>query len=89
MIEKGFGGDDLFTKNSKVKEILEIEGILPLVEERIGKKIPPALLAMGKGMTLEKVGKLIKLSEEEMADALEELNEAVKALKEKNEGKKK
>lgn len=72
----------MFTKESKVGEVLKIEGIIPIVEKRIGKKIPLPMLKMGKGMTLAKVAQLLNLTEKEIDEALEELNAAAKGLTE-------
>lgn len=74
----------MFTKNSKVKEVLAIEGIVPIIEQRVGKKISPTLLKMAREMTMEKVAKLIKLSDDEMIEALDELNKAAANLADKD-----
>ncbi len=76
----------MYHKKTKVKEVLETQGIVEVVEERIGKKIPKGLLVMGKTMTLEKVGKLCKLTEAEIEEAIVEMNEVAKRLKEEKKG---
>lgn len=65
----------MYTEKTKVREIMNLPGILRIVEKYTKKQMNMAMLKMGANLTIEKVGNYLKWNKEQMRAVLEELNE--------------
>ena len=64
----------MFHENTRVREILHLPGILPLVEKYTGKRLSMATLKMGANLTLRTVGNHLHWTRAQLQEVIQELN---------------
>ena len=64
----------MFHEHTRVREILHLPGILPLVEKYTGKRLSMSTLKMGANLTLRTVGNHLHWTRAQLQEVIQELN---------------
>jgi len=67
-------GNTKYTRETHLKEISGLPGIIDFLSEHSGQKVAPFALKMGANMTLQKAGKYLKWTDEQIQKVVDELN---------------
>lgn len=65
----------MYTEKTKVREIMNLPGILDIVEKYTNRRINMATLKMGANITIQMVGNYLHWSKTQMQQVLKELND--------------
>jgi len=63
-----------YTRETRLREISGLPGIIDFISEHSGQKIEPYALILGGGITLQKAGGYLKWTDEQIQNVVDELN---------------
>lgn len=63
-----------YTRDTRIKEIINLPDIVDFLSKHSGQKIAPFTLKMGSNMTLQKAGGYLKWTDEQIQEVVNELN---------------
>ena len=64
----------MFDRNTRIGEIMNLPGIIPLIERHTGQKMAPAYLKLGANITLQKAGAYMRWNDEQLDAVIAEIN---------------
>lgn len=71
----------MYNERTKVREIINLPGVLEIVERHTGHKMNMQTLKMGANFTIQTVGQYLKWTRSQMQSALRDLNEAAEKMR--------